>query len=84
MTDTWECKYSALSAASGTYWSSDAGPATRTSSYSLEATWPHGRCPHLCSSDAWAGNDYVQPQDLVGARQKAFHRAGEGREVCQA
>ena len=62
MTDTWECKYTTLSAASVTYWSSDAGPATRTLSYSLESAWPHGRCPRLCSSDTRAGNDYVQPQ----------------------
>ena len=79
MTDTWECKYTTLSAASVTYWSSDAGPATRTLSYSLESAWPHGRCPRLCSSD-----DYVQPKGFAGARQKAFHQAGEGREVYEA
>ena len=32
LTNTWECKYSALSPASGPYWSSDPGPATRSSS----------------------------------------------------
>ena len=84
LTDTWECKYSALSPDSGPYWSSDAGPATRTLSYSLEATWLHGHCSRLCSSDARARNDYVQPQDLAGARQKFFHWAGEGREACEA
>ena len=64
MTDTWECKSSALSAASGAQ------------------TQVRRREP--CSSDNRAGNDYVQPKGLAGARQKAFHQAGEGREVYEA